>query len=112
MTYKVPFPGSAKLDETESTLIAYQLGAEANLVDIVGLEATFTDGTTMNVNVAELDPVNDITEIHTRLAFVLVADVDYGAMAAAGMTQLGGAGHVFNIFVADVQADIFIFFRR
>lgn len=111
MSYKIPFPGTATLAELDTTLSAYQLAKTANLVDIEGRNATFDDGTQANVNVAEFDPVDHRPQIHKELVFVLVADVDFGAMAAAKMTQLGGAGETFTIFVSDQPQSIYIFYR-
>jgi hypothetical protein len=111
MSYKIPFPGTAGLKEVENTIIAYQLGKTANLVDLVGLEAAFEDKTSMNVNLAEFSPVDHRPQIHKHLIFVLEADVDFGAMAAASMRQLGGAGKTFRVFVSDELKDICIFFR-
>lgn len=111
MSYKIPFPGTATLAELDTTITAYQLAKTANVIDIEGRQATFDDGTNMNVNVAEFEPVDHRPQIHKELVFVLVADVDFGAMAAAGMTQLGGAGKKFTIYVSNKPQSIFVFYR-
>ncbi len=111
MAFNIPFPGKATLKETETTIEAYQLGKCSNLTGIQGRNAAFDDNSAMNVNVAEFEPVDHLALVHRRLIFVETSQVDFGAMAAAGMTQLGGDGHEFTIFVSDKPKSIFIFYR-
>ncbi len=111
MSYTIPFPAAASLSETETTVEFYQLGKTANMIDIVGRNAEFSDGTKADVNLVEFEPVDHKYEIRKELAFVPTDKVDFGAMAAAGMTQLGGDGHEFTVFVSGKPESIFIFYR-
>lgn len=111
MAYELYFPGTAGLKETEDTVEANQLAGIANMVNIQGRNAEFDDKTKANLNVVEFEPVDKRFQIRKILTFVETKDVDFAAMAAAGMTQLGGDGKEFNVFIGDKPKEIFVFYR-
>lgn len=115
MSHPELFPASASLEDSQETIISFQMKLTANLISIQGRNAVLDNGTKLNVNLAEFDPKLKKSEINKSLVFVKKSDADpafLAKMAAESRSPLGGAGKEFNVFIEGSAEKILIFFKK
>jgi hypothetical protein len=115
MPFPEIFPASATLEDLQRTLITFQKAQIANLISIQGRNAELDDGTKLDVNLAEFDPKDDRSDVNKVLVLVENDDATtafLAQMATQSMTQLGGAGKKWRVFIKGDPVNILIFFKK